>query len=676
MNNFKFTVNGEDKTKKMFKSVTGNLKGLTSTMAKVGGTIAGLAGVAGVGGFAALTIQAVKSGAEIKRLADSVNISATSLSEWGFASERVGISGEKMGDIFKDVNDKLGDFAITGGGAAIDAINEMGLNINDLIKLSPDKQLLAIAGGFDKLGSEAEKIFILEALAGDASRLLPLLENDAEGFKKLQQEAKDLGISIDEVSAQKLLQADAAFKKIGGRIEGLQRDLAVDAAPFITVIVDELLNATKGFGGFQGAFETAFTVGGKVVGVFADGIHGLEVIWGGVKVATQGFIAAMATGFDFLINDVLIGFGNTINSALLSPLKLVIEGMEAIGAVSEGTSAKFDDFFTIDRVDGLTDFAAAMRDDLGVELQNLQALALEGLPSEAINNKIEEIIVKAKVASEKAAEDVAAGLAKKDKKGDEVVTTGGLSALEAEGLQLRLDGIQEFAVLETIQLEQKLLNEQILINKANADGLFLEGEHEAELTKLKARGTKARNQLERKQTAGQIAMALGAGAKILGAVAASSKKMFKVQKAFNIAKTAVNLPSAVIESFNNAGGYPWGIPPAAAMAAQGLKSMSDIKKTTFGGGGSTSSVSGGGGAPTIPSLPGGGGAVGLGDTGGQFDQSNSTNTPTTQITFNVTGDIVGDNGETILEKMRTLISENDAVLIEPGSRQAAELIGG
>ena len=83
-----------------------------------------------------------------------------------------------------------------------------------------------------------------------------------------------------------------------------------------------------------------------------------------------------------------------------------------------------------------------------------------------------------------------------------------------------------------------------------------------------------------------------------------------------LAKAVVALPSAVMLSFSNGGGYPWGLIPAALMAAQGLKQISAIKSASFGGGGSVASVSGGSTSPSSPvtgGLPAGSTATPGGD---------------------------------------------------------------
>ncbi len=94
--------------------------------------------------------------------------------------------------------------------------------------------------------------------------------------------------------------------------------------------------------------------------------------------------------------------------------------------------------------------------------------------------------------------------------------------------------------------------------------------------------------------------ALKNGALMLANAAKQSKAGFALQKAFALANAIVTLPSAVMKSFDNGGGYPWGLIPAGLMAAQGAAQISAIKNSSFGGGGSAPSISGGSTSPSAP----------------------------------------------------------------------------
>lgn len=92
------------------------------------------------------------------------------------------------------------------------------------------------------------------------------------------------------------------------------------------------------------------------------------------------------------------------------------------------------------------------------------------------------------------------------------------------------------------------------------------------------------------------------GTLMLSNLAKQSKAMFNIHKAFSLAQAVVSLPSAVIQSFENGGGYPWGLIPAGLMLAEGLSQIKKISSASFGGGASAGgSIGGGGGGGSIQS---------------------------------------------------------------------------
>lgn len=160
---------------------------------------------------------------------------------------------------------------------------------------------------------------------------------------------------------------------------------------------------------------------------------------------------------------------------------------------------------------------------------------------------------------------------------------------------------------------------------------------------------------------------LAHGASALSGMAQRSKKMFSLQKAFALANAAVTLPDAVLQSFRNGGGYPWGLIPAGLMAAQGAAQISAINSSSFGGGGGAASVPGGGGsmpsAPTAAPLPQGARA-----TPNNLEQQGVT-------TIQFLGPVYGfDDLEDVVVGIVQDASENkDVVLISQTSRNGQEL---
>ena len=167
----------------------------------------------------------------------------------------------------------------------------------------------------------------------------------------------------------------------------------------------------------------------------------------------------------------------------------------------------------------------------------------------------------------------------------------------------------------------------------------------------------------------KTAIILGEATRLTQGVATSNKTLFKINKAAAIAQAAVALPAAVIESYKNAGGYPFGIIPAALMAATGLAQIQAIKSTTFGGGGTGTTPSAAGSAPTINNIPTGGG-----DTGGlpaPFDVSQGGGAAAPGQRVNIQIDGLDEGGLLSIDQVRRLmgsISEQlgDGVEIDTG----------
>lgn len=182
------------------------------------------------------------------------------------------------------------------------------------------------------------------------------------------------------------------------------------------------------------------------------------------------------------------------------------------------------------------------------------------------------------------------------------------AAREQEQLQKELAAISERRT--AIQNETELtdfgraeslraLDEQIILQKQTTEQALTEIQDQGRAARAALDELEYKNKLDNAGRLGNALMSFGQG---------QSKKIFNIGKKLALAQAAVALPSAVMESFKNGGGYPWGLVPAAAMAATGLQQINAIRSTTFDGGGSSAGAgvsaggSGSGSAP-VPQLP-------------------------------------------------------------------------
>lgn len=144
---------------------------------------------AGAGVVAAVTGMA--SGIdELRRSAQVAGADFQEFQKLAFAAKSVGFEGEKLGDIYKDVNDKLGDFTATGGGAMKDFFENIAPKVNITAEafknLSGPQALQLYYDSLVKAGaSQADMTFYMEAIASDATALIPLLQDGGKAFREL-----------------------------------------------------------------------------------------------------------------------------------------------------------------------------------------------------------------------------------------------------------------------------------------------------------------------------------------------------------------------------------------------------------------------------------------------------------------------------------------------------------
>ena len=65
---------------------------------------------------------------EVDRWAKSLKMSTQVCYAWQYAAEQAGLTGDNIADIFKDINDKVGDAVLNKSGEAAQALDTLGLS--------------------------------------------------------------------------------------------------------------------------------------------------------------------------------------------------------------------------------------------------------------------------------------------------------------------------------------------------------------------------------------------------------------------------------------------------------------------------------------------------------------------------------------------------------------------
>ncbi|WP_313141789.1 phage tail protein [Stenotrophomonas sp.] len=238
--------------------------------AKRAGTAIGLAISAGITASSAAMVQWTRQVADLSieydRLGALSGTTSQNFQRMAAGANVVGVSHEKLADIFKDVQDKIGDYIQTGGGAMADFFDNIakrtGVTAEQMRKLSGPDALGMYFKSLEKANlSQSEMTFYMEAIASDSSLLIPLLQNGSSGFKKWGDAAEAAGAIIDgktNKATQRLrevtVEADLAFK-------GLKVSVAEELIPALSDF-SEMLNDPdfrQGFGTIVQGLATVTT---------------------------------------------------------------------------------------------------------------------------------------------------------------------------------------------------------------------------------------------------------------------------------------------------------------------------------------------------------------------------------------------------------------------------------
>ena len=194
--------------------------GFASTAMDKLSSVAKLASGALVGGFIAAAKSALSYGREMNNLAKLSGESFENFQALAGGAKKVGVENSKLGDIFKDVNDKIGDFIQTGGGPMKDFFEniapKIGVTAEQFKNLSGKDALQLYYDSLEKVNlSSQDMTFYMEAIASDATALIPLLKNGGKAWAEYALEMRKAGLVMDEETRVALEDAQAELDRFG-----------------------------------------------------------------------------------------------------------------------------------------------------------------------------------------------------------------------------------------------------------------------------------------------------------------------------------------------------------------------------------------------------------------------------------------------------------------------------
>lgn len=272
--NVKFAANtagiskGTERTAKQLESVQKSAKQATTALRSLVAIEAGkilasgfmAAGRAISRAFSSIGthVEAVRENTkELIFLAQQAGTTTQTLQRMAAATSTVGVDQEKLADILKDVNDRVGDFLQTGGGPMADFFEKIAPKIGVTAKqfkgLSGPQALQLYVSSLQKANlNQQEFTFYLEAMASDSTRLIPLLKDGGKELEALGSRAERLGIILGDDQVRSINSMNRALGMVGKTVEGITGQVLAALADEVTRLTDDLLKFVEEFRGVGG----------------------------------------------------------------------------------------------------------------------------------------------------------------------------------------------------------------------------------------------------------------------------------------------------------------------------------------------------------------------------------------------------------------------------------------
>ncbi|WP_320178125.1 hypothetical protein [Roseovarius pacificus] len=349
----------EKGAKRAEASMSGLQKSLSRTAKKMGSIgkkmttrmtlpLAGIASVAVKTSMSTIDAQS--------KMAQSLNTSTRSMQVLQRAADRAGLSAGELQQVSMQLTKRLSQVAATGKGPAADALKRLGLNAQDLSKLDLDQKIEVINRAIADTVPVAEQAAVAAALFGDRAGLLAG-RLDAATIAAANEELERLGVTVTEIEADKIEEANDAISGLGLVARGLGNQLAVALAPTLLDIANRMADLGAWFNNLSPQMK-------KFVGIAA---------------AVAAAIGPVAIG---------LGFVATGMAALASPVGLVVLGLGAIVGVAAAVAANWDTL--VERFPALGVAAERVGDAFDVWSSGVQEYM--GLVSDAVRSAVSGVI--------------------------------------------------------------------------------------------------------------------------------------------------------------------------------------------------------------------------------------------------------------------------------------------
>ena len=255
-----------DKTKRAFSGITKGLKTVAGAALNLKTAFVGAAGAAGIGLLISRSLDATDA---LAKTATRIGTTTEALSRLHFAADISGVSTETLNMAMQRFTRRTAE-AARGTGEAKDAIRELGLNANDLLRLDLDEQMIKLADAFADVQTDADKVRLaMKLFDSEGVALVQTLGAGSAGLREMFSEAEALGAVMSTDAAKGVEDTQDALTRLGAVMGGVRDQMVAAFAPALEEVVTSLTGmitkAAEANGGFQ---QLGKVMAGSMVGAF------------------------------------------------------------------------------------------------------------------------------------------------------------------------------------------------------------------------------------------------------------------------------------------------------------------------------------------------------------------------------------------------------------------------
>jgi hypothetical protein len=224
---------------------------LTKGYAQLQKTLVGLGGLIGggliVGGLVRMTTSIAEMGDNLAKTSTRLGIGTDELQKFHYIAERSGVRIETMNMALQRMIRRVSE-AGQGTGEAISAIEELGLNAQQLAAMSPDEMFLKITEAMNKVEKSGDRVRLMFKLFdSEGVALKQVMDEGADSIGAMMRQVEDLGGIMSTEAIQASVEYKDSMADLSAAMKGLKVILGAELIPILTDFTHLLTEGAAGF---------------------------------------------------------------------------------------------------------------------------------------------------------------------------------------------------------------------------------------------------------------------------------------------------------------------------------------------------------------------------------------------------------------------------------------------